>query len=233
MAIKGHSAGNLSQKGLGIRGIILRETVLRASFRIPEQGLSASQLRDIVEKTATECGAKGELLAALTNYLPSLYVDVLAAKLDATEADILLLSAQPQYRIWTGGKKRIVSDISQYEKRKQEYLFWIDKDDKTHESPRNPGNKIGHEAIDLLIYLVERLGRRVPPAEILEQIFEDKPVDDKLDQYHKNKIEVQLTALQKFSGGEFRKYLFADKFKRGLGLKSSFADKYFIFSQLC
>ena len=48
----------------------------------------------------------------------------------------------------------------------------------------------------------------------------------------KSKIEFHLTALQKFSGGEFRKHLYPRKFEMGIGLKKSFADKYFLFRRI-
>jgi len=214
------------------RWTILRETVSKTTSRIEKQVISYLEAEDFVAKTAAECGAKGELLAVLVRDLSQLYIDVVAAKLDVSQTEILP-PPEPQYMVWTGGKKRIVSDIGEYQKKKEKYDIWIDRDEKIHESVRNPGKRIGREAIDLLIYLVERLGRRVPTVQALKEVFNDQPLGDELEQSEKNKIELQLTALQHFSGGEFRKYLFGDKFNKGLGLKKSFSEKYFVFSRLC
>jgi hypothetical protein len=214
------------------RWVILRETVSKTTSRIEEQAFSYLEVEDFVAKTAAKCGAKGELLAVLARDLSQLYVDVLAAKLDVSQTEILP-PLELQYIVWTDGKKRIASDISEYQEKKEKYDIWIDRDEKTHESVRNPGKRIGREAIDLLIHLVERLGRRVPAVQALKEVFNDWPLGDELEQSEKNKIELQLTALQHFSGGEFRKHLFGDKFNKGLGLKKSFSKKYFVFSRLC
>lgn len=142
-------------------------------------------------------------------------------------------SEKLRYRIWAEGKRDVVDDLSKYEAKKNEYELWIDRDEKKHESTKNPGATISLKAVDLAICLVERLGKHVLVEEVLRRVWDEEietNEDFKKSQY--NKIELQLTKLQNFCGGGFRKYLFDKKFEKGIGLKTSFRDKYFIFERL-
>ena len=56
-------------------------------------------------------------------------------------------------------------------------------------------------------------------------IMSDDPEGDK------NKIDQQLSKLNTFCGGQFREYCFTKWFDKGLGLKTSFADEYFLFER--
>ena len=192
---------------------------------------SLFRLEGRIGKIAAGTEASGELLAALLRHLPKLYMEARAANLESAEATVSL-AAKPQYEVWTGGNRQIVSSISEEEQKKEKYLFWIDLDEKVHKSIICPGKTVGPEAIRLFICLVDRLGKRVPKTDLFKEVFEEKKEKDKFEDDEKDKVEQQLSALQKFCGGEFRKYLFGEKFKKGLGLDRSFSKKYFVFSRL-
>ena len=207
---------------------IIRLTVTEVLFETKGKRVSLFELEKLVGKIAAGMGASGELLAALVRNLSKLCVEARAANLQNTNA--LVSRVIPQYMIWTNGEREIVKDIGVYEKRKKEYLVWIDCDERVHRSVRKKGVKLGEEAIKLLIYLIERLGRRTQVTQVLRDVFYDTIMNPR--ETEKNKIEQQLTALQKFCGGGFRKYIFGEWFKKGLGLHEAFSDKYFIFSRL-
>jgi hypothetical protein len=64
-------------------------------------------------------------------------------------------------------------------------------------------------------------------------VWEEKlDEDDHYREIQYNKVEQQLTKLEHFSGSNFRKYLFGKQFEKGIGLKMSFKDTYFIFERL-
>lgn len=222
-----------AREGLDEKSKILIGTVSKIACDTQGKILSLLKLTRIVEKVAAGTGATGELLASLIRHLPKLFADVQVANLEAPEAYVSL-PAKPQYKIWRDGEPaKIVSDISKYEKQKDNYLFWIDLEEEKHESTICPGRRIRPTAINLLIYLVERIGGRIPATDVLREVFECEPGGDKLDKYEKDQIQQQLRALQNFCGGQFREHLFPYKFNRGLGLQESFSNKYFIFTRLC
>ncbi|RKY12750.1 MAG: hypothetical protein DRP65_00070 [Planctomycetota bacterium] len=193
---------------------------------------SLFRLEGRIGKIAAGTEASGELLAALLRHLPKLYMEARAANLESAEATVSL-AAKPQYEVWTGGNCHIVSSISKEEHKKEKYLFWIDLDEKRHESIICPGKTIGSEAVDMLLCLVKKLGVRVSLDEVFKEVWkEELRKNVQLRKAQENKVDQQLSALQRFCGGEFRKYLFGEKFKKGLGLDRSFSKKYFMFSRL-
>lgn len=192
-----------------------------------QERLTRAELERRAAQVAANNGATGELLLELSRLVPEFCMALRKADMRPDAAFVSLLQ-KPQYRIWTGGGHGIVKSISEYEKKKENYLFWIDRNEKTHKSVKCPGARIGERATDLLVYLVERLGQRVPPEQVLRDVW---GIDQKGEGFEQ-KIEQQLTLLQKFSGRQFRSHLFPGKFNKGLGLRHSFRDKYFIFTQL-
>jgi len=193
---------------------------------------SRSDVTDVVRKAAVDSGATGELLAILLRHLPSLLWETQAANLEVAESSISL-SVTPQYEIWTAGAHRIVQDINYYERKKDQYLFWIPLDAKKHRSPEDPEKTIGPRAIALLLYLVEQLGTRTKFEQVVREVWNDEPHGDaEMRRSQQNQLEQQLTKLEQFCDGAFRRYLFADKFGKGIGLDKAFADKYFIFRRL-
>lgn len=210
---------------------ILFQVLLKIIITRPKHTLSLLNLQEIVEKVAVEYGAKGEFLAALLRHLPQFLIDILEAKLKTGDACISK-PAKSEYHIWTEGRDEIVVDISQYEQKKEQYLFWIDRNERKHNSPKFPKRSFGSKATDLLICLAGELGKRIPLERVLREVWnEELNKDFEIEKNHKCNIEQQITKLHKFCGGEFRKYLFPKKFTEGLGLKHSFKNKYFIFSR--
>jgi len=142
-------------------------------------------------------------------------------------------SVKPRYQIWTGGECKVVEDISVYEKRKHAFSFWIDCDEKKYPSLKNPSITLSPLALRLLVYFVERLGKRVSMEQLLRGVWDEELGEGIVyKKSQQSKIEQQLTKLENFCGKEFRKYLFGKKFKDGIGLKMSLKDKYFIFKRV-
>jgi len=217
----------LTGEGIGTVSMIIFLTVAEVLCETQGKTISLFELEKRVGKLAAEVGASWELLAALVHYLPKLYVAARRANLQATNA-LVSCHVIKQYIIWTQGECRIVNNIGVYEKKK--YLLWIDCDERVHRSVRKKGVKIGKTAIELLIYLIERLGKRTQVAQVLRDVFDDPTMNPR--ETEKNKIEQQLTALAKFCGGGFREYIFGEWLKKGLGLYEALSDKYFVFSRL-
>lgn len=106
-------------------------------------------------------------------------------------------------------------------------------DEKLHKSIISPDETIGPEAINLLLCLVKRLGGRVSLDEVVKEVWnEELSKEPQRRKSQVDRLEQQLSVLQRFCGGEFRKYLFGEKLKKGLGLDRSFSKKYFVFSSL-
>jgi hypothetical protein len=193
---------------------------------------SNKTVQETVRTAAIHNGARGRLLEALVKNLPPILMAVRSTKTAHFEGTVSS-APTPQYEIWTYGEYRNVRDISSYETKKNEYHIWIDLDEKKHISVRSPDVRIKPRAIQLLMYLIERIGQRVSFEVVLKDVFDDSATGKEFETTNKNRIEQQLTAIDKFSGREFRKHLFPDKFRSGLGLKRTFSDKYFVFRRLC
>ena len=153
------------------------------------------------------------------------------AKPDVAEA-FVSVAQKPQYEIWTTGAHEIVDDISEFEQKKEGYLFWIDLNDRPPVLEEDSRKHLGTYAVNLLLYLVRpgRFGRLTSLSDILREVWQiEKKEPDDLD---KGRIAQYLAQLQKFSRGKFHKHLLEAKRERGLGLKESFKDKYFIFRRV-
>ena len=193
---------------------------------------SLSQLEDIVKKFAVHWGAGDHLFALLLSKLPPMLKELQLLPV-ADKGSKTFSPAKTQYRIWTKGECNIVEDISRYEADKKRFDFWIDRDEKQHQSFKNPLASIGPKAVNLLIYLVERLGTRVSKEQLLTDVWgEDAAQDIDCKKSQKNKIQQQFTKLEQFSGGRFLPHMFGQKLKKGIGLQRSFEDSYFIFERL-
>jgi hypothetical protein len=204
---------------------IILATVAETISTINTKKLSGSKLEKFIGDTAARFGAQPGLAATLLKHLPILCQEALGGKSDGT------VSTPPnnQFKIWTNGESKVVPSIDEYEKRKDNYLFWIDLNEKTHISKFNASRKLSPRSIQLLKCLVEKLGTPIPVGKILTDAFEDPssmPIET-----DEGKIDQQLSKLNQFCGEQFRQYLFAKWFRNGLGLKDSFADKYFLFSR--
>lgn len=186
------------------------------------QGYSRRRLESIVARIAATYGASPDQVTAMVEYLPSFLIDLRSANQEVSE-NTMSSATPPKFEVWVDGNHRIVEDISSYEKIKHKYLIWIDLD--------QPG-KIQPKAIKLLKYLVEHIGQRVPFEVVLKDVFDDPVTGKNFDESNRNKVEVQITAIHKFSRGQFRKHIFRNKFTCGLGLSTTFSDKYLIFRRL-
>ncbi len=217
------------KKSLDLVTPIVLATVAETISKINAENLSGSGLKKFISTAAARFGAKPSLTAALVNHLPSLCAEALGAKDDISEG-IISRAPATQYTVWIDGEVKTVSDISEYEKHKEKYLFWLDLDQTSHRSKVNPGKSIGPEAVRLLEYLLEKLGATRPISDVLKDAFLDDTSE--ITDAEKNKIEQQITKLHQYCGGRFRQYLFKDKFKNGLGLMCSFGGKYCLFSRL-
>ena len=221
-----------AEEGLDKISRIVLATVAKLLCEMQGQRVSLFGIERLVSKTAAGTGASGELLATMVRHLPRFCMEARSANLEATEAHVSR-AVMPQYEIWTEGERRIVDSIGDYEKKKKNYLLWIDLDEKVHRPTIRATETIGTEAISLLCCLVKRLGARVSLEEVLKEVWgEEVRKKVELRDAQVGKLEQQLTSLQKFCGGEFRKYLFGEKLKKGLGLDRSFSKKYFMFSRL-
>ena len=142
-------------------------------------------------------------------------------------------SIKPKYQIWLQGKCKIVKDINEYKSKKNSFDFFIDLDEKIHQSLKKSGAALSPLSVKLLICLVERLDKRVSLEKLLKDVW-DEEVQENVDfkKLQQSKIEQQLTKLENFCGSGFRKHLFSEKFENGIGLKMSFKNQYFIFKRL-
>ncbi len=207
---------------------VILATVAETARKANGKSLSVAKIEEVVGGAAKSFGASVELVACLVRHLPILCQEAFIAKDDAEEATVSK-APTPRFRIWTGGESKIVASIDEYEKRKEDFLFWIDLDEKAYVSPVGKKPKLGTEATKIFLRLVESLGTHVPVTEFLGERYDTSSDAGNTD---KNKIEQQLTKLHQFSNGQFRGFLFRNWFRNGLGLKESFADKYFLFSRL-
>ncbi len=207
---------------------IVIATTTRILNELRFRELSLSELQTAVELAASSVGADEELKKIFAGHLPGL-----CCALAENGSESLMKAAYTEstqlYEIWTEGRHSLVEDITSYEARKKEYLFWIDRDSRIRESPVDPRCRLGKMAIKLLTYLAGNLGGRVSPAEVLKTVWHENLNGNELTQDRKNKIEFQLSVLQKFCGGRLRRYLYPRKFEEGVGLRKSFAGKYFIY----
>ncbi len=203
-------------------------TITEIMYEMRTRRLSANELEKLIGSAAAHQGAKPSLTACLIRHLPQLCSELSSCKENASEA-VISKGPVSRYRIWTAGKTMIVNSIDEYEKNKAKYLFWIDVDEKPYISRIKPEQRIGPQAVKLLLYLIERLGAPIPKETVLRDLFNAKNRDIKDTDI--NNIEQQFTKLHQYCGGQFRKYLFANH-KNGYGLKNFFADKYFIYERL-
>ncbi len=208
---------------------IVLATVAEAFQKINGKSIPASKAEQLVGHAARKFGAKPELTASLMRHLPALYLDAIAAS-DGTDAAVISQEPVIQYKIWADGKAWVAQDITEYEAKKDEYLFWLALNEKSHTSPISDDRRIGPKAVELLVYLVEHLGMPVPALDVLRDVFGDD--DQPIGERQKDRVEQQLSKLEKFCGDHFREHLFGLWAEKGLGLKSAFADKYFFFSRL-
>ena len=195
-------------------------TLSATLYNINRERLSSAELEKLIRQSAAHYGAKPRLTAALVRHISALCMEILTVKAGGNDA-VVSAAPKPQYKIWTNGESRIVDSISKYEKHKDDYLFWIDLNETSYVSKKFRNRRLSPRAVKLLKYLIERLGTPVP----VEDIMSDDPEGDK------NKIDQQLSKLNTFCGGRFRKYCFAKWFDKGLGLTTAFAEKYFLFER--
>ena len=208
-------------------------TLSAALHNIRRERPSSAELKRLIRQSAAHYGAKPGLTAVLVRHISALCTEILTDKVDADQGIVFAVS-KPQYQIWTNGESPIVASISEYEKHKDDYLFWIDLNETSCVSKKFANRRLTPRAVELLKYLVERLGTPIPVEDVMRDVFDDVMSDDPESdnsEGDKNKIDQQLSKLNKFCGGQFRKYVFAKWFTKGLGLKNSFADKYFLFER--
>ncbi len=208
---------------------VVLATVAETLRGVSMQNVCRSELEKLISRSAACFGAAPGLTASLIRHLPTLCMEILSANKNTSKAHVTKLS-EAQYEIWTNGEKMIVDNIDEYEKNKDDYLFWIDLNEKSHISKIDTTRKITHQTVSLLKYLVMRIDTRIPAKDVLNDLFGGN-VTGTLNDYQKNLIEQHISKLHTFCGKQFRGHLFAERFKQGLGLKASFADKYFLFSK--
>ena len=206
---------------------IIIGTVAEIIFGMRTKKLSSSELEKLIGKAAARQGARPSLTACLIRNLPPLCNELSSCKENVGEA-VVFKKPVSQYRVWTDGKNMIVDDIEKYEKHKKDYLFWIDLRERSHTSGVNDA-RIGHQAIKLLMYLIQNLGVSVAKEDVFKNAFDADRTD--IQDSDIDNMQQQITKLHKYCGGKFRQYLFSDQ-KKGFGLKASFADKYFLFEKL-
>jgi len=209
---------------------VVLATVAETLRGVSKQNVCRSELEKLISRSAACFGAAPGLTASLIRHLPSLCMEILSVNKNTNEAHVTKLS-KAQYEVWTNGEKKIVDNIDEYEKYKDDYLFWIDLNEKSHVSKIDVTRKITHQTVNLLKYLVMRIDIRIPAEVILSDVFGMK-VQNGIDDSQKNLIEQHISKLHTFCKKQFRGHLFAERFKQGLGLKASFADKYFLFRRL-
>lgn len=200
-------------------------TLSATLHKIDIENLSSAELEKLICQSAARYGAKPGLTAALVRHISALCKELLTAKTDADEA-VVFTASESKYEIWTDGEIRIVDSIDKYKKNKSKYLLWIDLDEKSKTPKKFPDPR----AIELLKYLVKNIGYRNPVEDVLRCVFE--ATMGVSPDHAKNRIDQQITQLNNHSNKQFRRYLFRNWFTDGLGLESSFKDKYLLFSRL-
>jgi hypothetical protein len=216
----------VKNNALALMTPIIIGTVAEVIFEMRTKNLSVNELERFIGKAASRQGARPSLIACLIRNLPPLCKEISLCKENDDEA-VIFKGPVSHYRVWTEGKNMIIDDIEKYEKRKRDYLFWIDLRERSHAYSVN-GDRIGPQAIKLLMYLIQNLEVSVAKEDVFKNVFDNRTEVNDTDI---DNIQQQITKLHKYCGGEFRQYLFSDQ-KRGFGLKASFADKYFLFEKL-
>lgn len=204
---------------------IVLATVAETMRQVSVKKHSLEQLATLVSKAAAKFGAEPSLTACLEGSLPKLCIDILTCDPNAEQATVSK-SPQSQYRIFVNGGTEIVSSIDEYRKDISKYLFWIDLDNK----PDKSAPRLDPMAINLLKYLVKNIGIRNSITDILRKVYEDTPSN--ISKSDKEKIAQHLSQLNKYGKEQFLRYTFSDWRNKGLGLKESFFDKYFLFIRL-
>ncbi|TKJ38334.1 MAG: hypothetical protein CEE38_06135 [Planctomycetes bacterium B3_Pla] len=203
-------------------------TLSATLHNINRERLSSTELKRLIRQSATQYGSKPRLTAALVRHISALCMEILTVKADGDDA-VVSAAPKPQYKIWTNGESWTVDSISKYEEHKDDYLFWIDLNERSHVSKKFGNRRLTPRAVKLLKYLIERLGTPAPVEDVMKDVFDDVMSDN--TEGDKNKIDQQLSKLNAFCGGQFREYCFTKWFDKGLGLKTSFADEYFLFER--
>ncbi|MCK4998873.1 MAG: hypothetical protein KAS23_05030 [Anaerohalosphaera sp.] len=223
----------VGNNNVGLLSTTIASTIIEASYEIDSKKPDDAQLRSIIASAAARHGAKPSLVACLEQQLPELFNSLLTLDVDAPQA-LVREVPRPLYKIWTkGGELNCSSDVfSEYDMDKMKYLFWIDINATRNYSHIVKGKHIGQTATKLLKYLVDDFGKRSTVPEVLNEVFnvcEDSTKNRKIDE---GKIERQFSHLQAYSEGQFRQYLLDEKFLKGIGLKESFREKYFLYVRL-
>lgn len=215
-------------------------TITEIMYEMRTRRLSANELERLIGSAAARQGAKPSLTACLIRHLPQLYNELSSCKENVSEA---VVSSVPvsRYRIWTAGTSKVVENLDKYEKHKDDYLLWIDIDEKQHVSHRYPRQKLKPMAVKLFRYLVDNFDKPVYLNDILRDVFEEPTIDDfeedkvfkvKKETLAQDLVEQYLTSIEKFSGNQFRKHLSSRWKQNGLSLRGTFANKYFLFERL-
>jgi hypothetical protein len=214
-------------RGSSGKPIIVLATVAETVRAIPDQKLSQSDIEESIKKAAVDCGATGDLLAAVIHYLPQFYMAVRSANLGASESNILP-PMKPQYEIWTQGQHKIVKDMSIYQEKKNQYLFWADITAGEYNSLGQQRPPLSAPALRLLLYLAENIGMSVPRSMVFERVIGEAP--DGLQGWQ-SRLAHYLTELQNFAEEDFRKLYLPppDRLTDSLTLKKTFRNQYFVF----
>ena len=208
---------------------VVLPTVAVVIQEIQKKSFSQSELETLIGTTAAHFGAKAGLIASLVRSLPALCREVMAYNPD-DQAALVSHTTATRYRIWTNGESMVVKSLNNYAELKNSCPFWLDLDAQRNPAPKTNKQILSPLSIKLLLYLVENLGQRKSVGQILADVYND-PVH-KINDSYKDKIEQQITKLNKHSEGEFRKHLFAHWRSEGLGLQNTFRDKYFLFKRV-
>jgi hypothetical protein len=127
------------------------------------------------------------------------------------------------------GEERIVETITAYERKRRRYLLWLDLNDTSHALANSPKTKLGQQAVRVLLCLVRNIGVVRPAKDLYRDVWDS--TTDEIEASHIDAIEQQLTRLNRFTGGRFRRYLQRGD-DNGYGLRDSFANQYFLFKRL-
>ena len=143
---------------------------------------------------------------------------------DAAES-VVLPPVKPQYEIRTQGQHKIVKDISTFEEKKNEYLFWADITAGEYTSLGKQRPPLSPTARRLLLYLTKNIGLSIPRSVVFEHVIGVAP-----EEGWQNRLAHYLTELQNFAEDDFRK-LYLPPLNRPtdtLTLRNSFKSKYFV-----
>jgi hypothetical protein len=227
----GHLIENISLTGsasLGLVTPIVIGTITETLWGLKNYQPSNEELRQLVTSSAARLGASHQLNACLTRYVPDLIVSVLKHQHECGDA-IIGKATPPQYAIYTMGEERIVETITAYERKRRRYLLWLDLNDTSHALANSPKTKLGQQAVRVLLCLVRNIGVVRPAKDLYRDVWDS--TTDEIEASHIDAIEQQLTRLNRFTGGRFRRYLQRGD-DNGYGLRDSFANQYFLFKRL-